>query len=424
MVGGQVLGGSEQGVNSRTPTPTSRTGGTVAVASLVLIVLVAVALRPPFTAVAPLLSRMQRDLGVSTTFSGVLTTLPVVCLGVFAFLAPTLRQRFGDEAVLVGCLLVLLLGNSLRALGNSWTLLLGTVVVGGGVAVANVALPGLIKRDFPHHVPVVTAVYTMCLTLGGAVAASVVVPLGTAIGSPWRAPLGLLAVPVLVALVISGFALRRGSGATPAPSRPGRLWRSPLAWQVTAFMGLQSAMAYVVFGWLPTMVQGRGLGAEAAGLALGVQAAVQAAGSLAVPPLIRKTLDQRLISTVLAVLIALGFTGIVFGPAPAGVWAATVLLGFAQGGAFGLALTLFGLRSPDSDTTAALSGMAQGGGYLIAAAGPLLIGLIYDLAGTWTVPLALLVACCAAWLWMGLLAGRPLQVESVVGSHSRNTDGV
>ncbi|MEV0089534.1 MFS transporter [Saccharopolyspora sp. NPDC050642] len=392
--------------------------GTAVAATLVLVVLVALALRPPFTAVAPLLEQIQQDLGVSNTFGGVLTTLPVVCLGVFAFVAPKLRQRFGDEKVLVGCLIVLLIGNSLRALGSIWTLLAGTVVVGAGIAVANVALPGLIKRDFPHKVPVITAVYTMCLTLGGAIAASVVVPLGAALSSAWRAPLGLLAVPVLLALVISIFALRRSSGASPQPSSGGRLWRNPLAWQVTVFMGVQSAMAYVTFGWLPTMLQSRGMSAGLAGLALGIQAAVQAVGSMSVPVLCHRLRDQRLIAVVLAVLLMLGFTGILVGPA-AGLWPSVVVLGLAQGAAFGLALTLFGLRSPDSDTTTALSGMAQGGGYLIAAAGPLLIGLLHDVTGGWIAPLVLLLGCSTIWLCMGLLAGRPVQVPSVIDGETR-----
>ncbi|GAA0534729.1 MFS transporter [Saccharopolyspora subtropica] len=393
----------------------TRPAGTAAVVTMVL---VALALRPPFTAVAPLLSRIQHDLGVSTTFGGVLTTLPVVCLGVFAFVTPTLRQRFGDERVLVGCLVVLLVGTCLRALGSAWTLLGGTVVVGAGVAVANVAMPGLIKRDFPDNVPVITAVFTMCLTLGGAVAASVVVPLGAVVRSAWQAPLGLLAVPVLLALVISVFALRRSSGAPPRPSRPGQLWRTPLAWQVTLFMGLQSAMAYVVFGWLPTMLQSRGMSPELSGLALGIQAAVQAVGSMSVPVLCRRFRDQRPIAVVLAVMVAVGFAGILAGPA-AGLWPAAVVLGFAQGAGFGLALTMFGLRSPDSDTTTALSGMAQGTGYLIAAAGPLLVGLLYDVSGDWTAPLVLLMVCTAGWLAAGLLAGRPRHVPSVIGAATR-----
>lgn len=385
-----------------------------AIGTSVLVVLVALALRPPVTAVAPVLDQILGDLSLSSTFGGVLTTLPPVCLGVFAFVAPRLRQRFGDERVLVGCLVVLLAGNLLRAAGSVWALLGGTVVVGAGIAVANVALPGVIKRDFPSRVPGVTALYTMCLTLGGALAASVVVPLGVALGSAWRLPLGLLAVPVLLALLLCAFALR-GAVSRQRVVRPGLLWRNRLAWQVTGFMGVQSLLAYVVFGWLPSMAQSQGMSAGAAGALLGVQAAVQALGSLTVPVLCRRLPDQRWVAVALGVLTALGFAGVLLAPGNAVVWIATVVLGLAQGAAFGLALTLFGLRAPDSDTTVALSGMAQGAGYLIAAAGPLLVGVLHGATGGWSVPLVLLLACCAAETVLGAFAGRQRQVPSVIG---------
>jgi CP family cyanate transporter-like MFS transporter len=388
--------------------------GATAAGTVVLIALVAIALRPPFTSVAPLLDHILRDLHLSTAFGGLLTTLPVVCLGAFAFVAPKLRQRWGDERVILGCLVVLVVGNLLRAMGSVGTLLAGTTVLGVGVAVANVAVPGLIKRDFPHRVPTVTAAYTTCLTLGGAAAAAFVVPLGNVVGSPWRAPLGMLTVPVLVALVLSVVVLRGRSAGPPSVAiRPAGLWRDPLAWQVTAFMGLQSLLAYITFGWLPSMAQSRGMSPELAGLLLGMQAAIQAAGSMTVPLLCRRLRDQRWIAAAVAVLSALGFTGIILGPAPGGVWGATVVLGVAQGAGFGLGLTMFGLRSPDSDTTAALSGMGQGTGYLIAACGPLAVGVVHALTGNWTAPLVLVLAVCAVELVAGLFAGRPLQVASV-----------
>lgn len=391
--------------------PGHRTG---AVWTLVLVLLVALGLRPPVTAVAPLLDRVLGDLHLSAAFGGVLTTLPVVCLGVFAFLAPRLQRRWGDERVLVGCLVVLVVGNALRGLGPAWALFGGTVVVGAGIAVANVALPGLVKRDFARRVPLVTAAYTVCLMVGGSVAAASVVPIGQALGSPWRAPFGLLAVPVLLALVISAFALRgRGVPQHQQVIRPGRLWRNPLAWQVTAFMGLQSMMAYVVFGWLPSMAQARGLSPTAAGALLGVQTAIQAIGAMVVPALCRRFRDQRLIAAAAAVLTGIGFAGVVLGPAPLGVWVATGVLGIAQGASFGLALTLFGLRAPDSDTTTALSGMAQGAGYLIAAVGPLAVGLLHQLTGGWDVPLALLLVCVTCEFVAGLLAGRHAEVPQV-----------
>lgn len=389
--------------------------GRFPVGTLVLVVLAALALRPPVTAVAPVLGRILADLRLSSAFGGLLTTLPVVCLGVFAFLAPLLRQRFGDERVLIGCLAVLAVGNALRAEGSTWALLGGTVVTGAGIAVAHVAVPGLIKRDFGGRIPLITAIYTMCMLVGGAAAAGTVVPLGRALDSPWRLPLGLLSVPVLAALVLSAFALR-GPITRQRAVRPGGLWRDRLAWQVTGFMGMQSMMAYVVFGWLPSMVQSRGLSAEAAGALLAVQTAVQAAGALTVPVLCRRLRDQRTIAVVLAALTAVGFTGVLLAPGTALVWASAVVLGIAQGAIFGLALTLFGLRAPDSETTAALSGMAQGAGYLIAAAGPLLIGVVHGATGGWTIPLVLLVAGCAAEIALGAAAGRARSVRSVIAA--------
>ncbi|WP_228717352.1 CynX/NimT family MFS transporter [Allosaccharopolyspora coralli] len=382
------------------------------IGSVVLLALVALTLRPPITAIAPVLDRIQADLGLSTTLAGLLTTLPVICLGVFAFVAPGLRQRWGDERVLLGCLVVLFVGNAARAFGGAGALFGGTVVVGAGIAVANVALPGLIKRDFPQHVPAMTALYTMCLTLGGAVAASAVVPLAVGLGS-WQFSIGLIAIPVLVALAVALVVVRRVSAGPPAPVAAHGLWRNPLAWQVTVFMGMQSLMAYVVFGWLPVILQGRGFSPETAGFMLGIQAAIQAAGSLTVPLLCRRSRDQRGIAVGLTLLVAAGFTGIVLGTAPGVVWVATVVLGVAQGASFGLALTLFGLRSPDSDTTAALSGTAQGAGYLLAAVGPFAVGVTHELAGNWTVPLVFVLGCCAAMGVAGLMAGRALHVPSV-----------
>ncbi len=385
-------------------------GRTHLVGTLVLLVLVALTLRPPVTVIGPLLDRIQHGLGLTPAVVGVLTTLPVMCLGAFAFLAPRLRLRWGDEKVLAGCLVVLLVGNLLRPLGPAWVLFSGTVLVGAGIAVANVALPGLIKRDFPGRVPLVTAVYTMCLTLGGAAAAGVVVPLGDALGSPWRMPLGLLAAPVLVSLAVSVWALRGRPGTAYALVRVGALWRDRLAWQVTAFMGLQSLGAYVVFGWLPSMCLSRGMAPAVAGIVLGIQSALQAAGSLTVPVLCRRARDQRALAALVAGATGAGFAGVLLAPTPVGLWASIVVLGLAQGAAFGLALTLFGLRSADSETAAALSGMAQGVGYFIAATGPLVVGLLREVSGGWMAPLAFLLLCAGVEVLAGMFAGRRAHV--------------
>ena len=376
------------------------------------IMVAAINLRPPVTSVGALLTELRRALDLPGIAVGALTTLPVVCLGVFAFLTPRLRGRLGDEGIILLALPLLLAGSLVRVGPVAATLFAGTVLVGAGIALANVVLPALVKREFPAHVPGVTAVYTTTLVLGASLGSGVAVPLEHALPGGWRAPLLVLAAPILVAFVV-WFAVRRRLAGTAAAASGDdaavALWRSPLAWQVTVFMGTQSLLAYVTFGWLPTVAASHGLSAAAAGLVLSVSALVQAAGSLALPLLVRTMRDQRLLTALVAVTTAAGFAGII--AAPTGqVWFWAVVLGLGQGAGFALALTLIGLRSGDAATASRLSSMAQGVGYLIAAIGPLLVGVVHGATGGWISVLAGLLAIGVVQAVAGLGAGRNLHI--------------
>lgn len=397
---------------------------------LVAIAVLALNLRPPFTAPGALLPDIAADLGMSTTLAGLLPTLPVVCLGVFALAAPPLRRRWGDEGVVAVCIPLLVVGSLLRtgpAVGPfPWAALFGgTIVVGAAVGIANVALPALIKREFPGRLTQVTSLYTVFLTLGSSVAAATAVPVMQAAGGSWRVPLvalaGLGVVTGLVWLPQWRSALGRsgrlrsarspsaqGETAVTAPAA-GSLLRSPLAWQVTAFMGLQSLLAYVVFGWMPTIAQDRGLDATAAGLVLSLSTLVQAAGAMCLPLLAGRRADQRMLAAGLFVLAAVGLLGFFAAPL-SWIWVSSIVLGFGMGALFGLALSVIGLRAPDAATASRLSGMAQAVGYLLAATGPLLVGVLHGLSGGWLLPLGLLLVVCLAGGVAALGAGRPLHV--------------
>ncbi len=377
---------------------------------LAAIAALALNLRPPFTAAGSLLPAITADLRLSTTLAGLLPTLPVVCLGVFATAAPPLRRRWGDEGVVAVCLPLLVVGSALRAGPGVAALFGGTIVVGAAVGIANVALPALIKREFPQRLTLVTSLYTVFLTLGSSVAAATAVPVMLATGGSWRAPLlglagiGLVTALVWLPVIRSG---RRDEAATPSVA--GSLVRSPLAWQVTAFMGLQSSLAYVVFGWMPTIAQDRGLAATSAGLVLSLSTLVQAVGAMCLPLMAGRRDDQRVLAVVLFALSALGLAGFIAAP-PSWIWFFAMLLGFAMGALFGLALTVIGLRAGDAATASRLSGMAQAIGYLLAATGPLLVGVLNQVSGGWFVPLLLLLGVCAAGSLAALGAGRPLHV--------------
>lgn len=378
---------------------------------IVAIMVAAINLRPPVTAVGALLGRIQQDLGLSGVAAGLLTTLPVCCLGVFAFATPRLRDRLGEEGIIMVALPVLLFGALVRLLPSLASLLAGTVLVGAGIAVVNVVLPALIKREFPARVARVTSIYTMVVVLGASVGSGTVVPMMRALPGGWRAPMLVLAAPLALAAgvwLVAGRRMRRAAASTGVGGRS--LWRSSLTWQVTTFFGTQSLLAYVVFGWLPTIAVDRGLSPTMAGLLLSVSALVQVAGSLTLPLLDRGS-DQRPLTTLVAAVTGVGLLGVIVMPVSQ-IWLWAVVLGLGQGGGFALALTLIGLRAGDTATASQLSGVAQGSGYLIAAFGPFLVGLLHSLTAEWTAVLALLLAVGAAQVVAGLGAGRATQVRA------------
>lgn len=346
------------------------------------LILVALNLRPALASMAPLLSEVSRSLGLSAAQAGLLTTLPVLCLGLFAPLAPVLARRFGAERVVLGILLALAGGIVLRSAFGQVGLFVGSILAGASIGVIGVLLPGIVKRDFAKQAGAMTGVYTMALCLGAAMAAGATVPLSEHLGHSWALGLGFWVVPALLAAVFWLPQVGEKHGAHQVAYRVRGLLRDPLAWQVTLYMGLQSSLAYIVFGWLPSILIGRGLTPTQAGLVLSGSVIVQLVSSLAAPWLATRGKDQRL-AIVIAMLMTLGgLFGCLYAPID-GLWGWAILLGLGQGATFSLALTLIVLRSRDAHVAANLSSMAQGFGYTLASLGPFAVGVVHDLTGGW-----------------------------------------
>jgi CP family cyanate transporter-like MFS transporter len=250
--------------------------------------------------------------------------------------------------------------------------------------------------------------YAVALAVGASLAAGATVPAVEAFGGGWRTGLGVWGVTAAVALAVwLPLVLRRDRPAA-APSgslAPGALRRDPRAWQVTAFMGLQSLSFYSVLAWLPSVFRDQGLSAASAGGLLSVLAAVGIPVGLVLPTLVARRGDQRgWVAVVTAVTLA-GLLGVALAPGTAPLlWA--VLIGLGQGSAFPLALTLVVLRSRDAADAARLSAMSQGIGYCVAATGPLVVGALHDASGSWRLPFGLLAALLVPQLLAGLAAGR------------------
>jgi CP family cyanate transporter-like MFS transporter len=378
------------------------------------VILLALNLRPLVVAVSPLVGMIRADTGMSAATAGLLTTLPVLCFGALAPLAPRVGRRLGAEPTLLLTMVVIAAGAAVRLLPSVATLLAGTVLIGAGIALANVLLPSVIKRDFPTRTGTMTGLYTMTLSGGPAIAAGTTIPLVQATGLSWRVVLALWGLLAVLAIAVWLPQVRRHTrlratevGAAAHPVRG--LWRSPLAWAVTGYMGLQSLSFYTGAAWLPTRLGDAGLSSELGGAMLSLSSVVSIAGALAAPALAGRRVPAGVLVVAAAVLNGAALVGLLFAPAN-GTYLWFVLFGLGQGAALSLAMLFIVQRSPDTRHAAQLSSMAQCFGYLLASVGPTALGAVHDASGGWTAPLALLLAILVPQSVCGVIAARDRHV--------------
>ena len=368
------------------------------------VVLVAVNLRPAVAGVGPVLPEIRTGLALPGAAVATLTTLPVLCFGVLATVAPRLARRHGIEPVLIGVMLALAVGAVGRVLDGPAALFAGTVVAGGAIAIGNVLVPPLVKRDFPGRTATMMGVYSMAVSGAAAVAAGVAVPLAEATGLGWRGALGAWALPALAA-ALAWLPRLRGHTRPPTPPAARSLLRDPLAWQLTVYFGLQSLSFYAVLGWLPSMYRDFGASPATAGFLLSLSGLVQIPVALVLPGIANRARSQVGYAVGGTVLIGAGLAGVLLAPMAAPyLW--VVLIGAGQGACFALGLNLMVLRTRRVHDTARVSAMAQSVGYTLCALGPLLVGLLHDATDSWTLPLVLLLVLLVPQLVSGALCGR------------------
>ena len=375
------------------------------------IVLVALNLRPALAAVGPLVADIRVATGLSNTLLGLLTTLPLVAFGLVSALTPLATRRLGVGGALGLALGLIGAGVLVRSVPSVALLFLGTAVLGVGIALGNVLLPSLVKRDFPSRVGPMTSLYSSAMGLGATLAAGASVPLAVSLG--WRGSLAAWAALAALGLVVWMPQVRR---RTPTQARGSvlaslhDLGGSRVAWAVALFMGLQSFTFYVILAWLPDLMQARGLSAEEAGWMLALSQATGIAGSAVVPLWAGRRSSQVGAVAALMAVEAVALVGLLVpGAGLEALWVGGV--GFALGGSFGLSLLLIAVRAADAETSAELSGMAQSVGYLVAATGPFVVGALHDATDGWTVPLLSLVAVLVVKTGAGLMAGREALVR-------------
>ncbi|WP_281413793.1 CynX/NimT family MFS transporter [Ornithinibacillus massiliensis] len=374
------------------------------------IIIVAFNLRPAITSVGPLMSTIRDDVGLSNWSVGLLTSLPLIAFAFMSPIAARLGNRFTNEKVILWGLIFLLAGIAVRSVSLIGLIFLGTLLVGVGISVCNVLLPGVVKDKFPLKVGLMTSVYSTAMGIFAATASGVSVPLANGIGLGWKVALSVWATPAVLGIIIWIYLSNKSRHATPETEfitgTDTNVWKSALAWQIAAYMGLQSFLFYVTISWLPEILHSHGMSMETAGWLLSYTQFVGLPASFLVPVLAAKFASQRLIVLVMGICSMVGFTGLLLGTNNILIIISITLIGLALSGTFALALAFLGMRARDAKQAASLSGMAQALGYILAAIGPIFIGYLFDLTHAWTIPIISLMIVALLVTVFGFGAGR------------------
>ncbi|MCL1059611.1 MFS transporter [Shewanella gelidimarina] len=378
------------------------------------VLLISVSLRSPITGIGPLLDAIRAELNLSATQAGMLTTLPLLAFAFFSPIAARLGRKRGLEQALMLSLLLITLGLVIRSLGNTLGLFSGTVIIGAGIAIANVLLPSLMKRDFPNKIATMTSIYVLMMGAGSALSAGSAIPLAEFADSlsisfipNWAFSLVSLILFPLIAMLIWLPQL----GNHTAPNKDAMeldshsyLWRNADAWHITLFLAMNSFLMYIFISWLPTILVEQGYSHHEAGVIHGMLQLFTAVPAVLLIPLMAKIDDKRLLSFGLTLMAFIGILGLILAPAHAMIWG--MMFGFGAGGGFIVALALISLRTSSAHQAATLSGMAQFLGYLFAATGPIIMGAIHEDTGSWQQPLIVCAAVALVWSTFSVLASK------------------
>ncbi len=375
------------------------------------IIFMASTLRSPLTGVGPIVSTIRSDLAISNVLAGFITTIPLLAFAILSPFAPKISRKLGLQSTIFYSLILLTAGILIRSFGNTPSLFIGTFLLGLAIAFGNVLLPSIIKLNFPLQIGLMTGIYTVSMNLSSAISAGITAPLSNTATLGWQGALGIWAALSFIALLVWLPQLKNGRGAIKSStthktaSSKQVIWKSPLAWSITFFMGLQSLIFYTTAAWIPEVLKSQGMSGESAGWSLSLLQLAQLPMTFIIPIIADKMKNQRIIVIVVTLFYLAGFTGILSG-STALIPLSMILMGIAGGASFGLAMMFFALRTHTPQESAELSGLAQSFGYLFAAIGPVLFGFLHDVSLGWKVPMGILFTSAILLFLAGMKAGK------------------
>jgi CP family cyanate transporter-like MFS transporter len=373
---------------------------------------ISLVLRPPVASIGPLLHEIVGDLGLSGAETGMLASAPVLCFGLGAFASPALVRRFGVNHAMLLVLIVLTVAGVARLFFGFPGLLIGSIAAGLSIAVANVLLPTIVRVEFPNRVPLVTGAYTTLLAFSASFAASIAVPTSEALGG-WRIALAVWMVPAVLASI---FWAPKAFSSEPhvaqashaAAEERAAVLRSPISWAIVGFFGLQSLGFYAILGWLPTLLIASGQNPAQAGSYLGLATAAGIPAGLILSSVIGRFKSLAWWAAAASSMTLIGYLLLLAAFTNSAVIVpACILISLGQASTFPMSLSIIGTRASTRAQTTQLSAMAQGWGYLLAAAGTFAVGVVASSTGSWVPSVIILAALTAIQVGVGFYSGRP-----------------
>lgn len=378
----------------------------ISIITILGVILVASNLRAPITSVGPLVPYIKSDLGISNTLAGMITTLPLLAFALFSPLVPKLSNKYGIKRTIFVSIIFIGVGVAIRTTFGAAGLFAGTIIMGLAVAVGNVLIPSFIKQEFPDHIGTATGIYTVSMNTFGATASGVSVPIAMKIG--WNGSLSIWISLCIIAIVLWIPQLKNSKGETiktETKAKKVNLWKVPLAWQVSIYMGLQSLIFYSMVAWMPNILMEYGLDSSTSGIMLSVLQISMIPVTFIVSIIAGRKSSQRNLVIIGGICALIGILGILSGNTKF-IYLWVIMLGVGGAIMFGLSMMFFNLRTRNADEAARLSGMAQSVGYLLAAFGPIMFGVLHDMTNSWNTPLIALLVLLAICFVSGLGASR------------------